>query len=148
MKSRIMLASCFLLTGCVGTMENPYANLSSHQLSALSPESLCANVNNRYYRPSLNVVAELQKRGYRDCSGEEVYCRRLDLRPGTAEYANCRLTYQQNAINYQRMANESLYQHQSLQNQQQLIQQQNSFGAGRMNCTSYRWGNSVNTSCY
>ena len=63
-------------------------------MHAISTQSLCNVARNGFYKPSINVANEMQRRQLQDCSGGEVYCRTLGLNYGSKEYASCRLRYQ------------------------------------------------------
>jgi len=97
----------FLLTACAHILKNPYENYSRAQLAMVSSPSLCEIAANRRYKMNANVLKELIQRGYRDCSESEIYC--IDtvmLKPGTSDYANCRMARDQYNLNVasQRMA--------------------------------------------
>jgi hypothetical protein len=107
----ILLAS---LTGCAHTINNPYDTFSANQLANVSSEQLCATVNNRY-KPSANVIKELIKRGYKDCSESEIFCREnADLKPGTQAYATCRIERDQYALNVAQARQAAYYQNMRL----------------------------------
>lgn len=108
---KIILLLTILLTGCAHMVDNPYNAIPPNQLSNISSEQLCTTVNNRNYKASANVLKELIKRGYKDCSASEVFCREnLGLKPGTQPYANCRIQRDQYALNIMQAQQQAYYQ--------------------------------------
>ncbi len=96
-------------------IDNPYDAMPLNQLSNISSEQLCTSVNNSNYKTSANVLKELIKRGYKDCSASEVFCREnLGLKPGTQPYANCRIQRDQYALNVRQARQQAYYQHMRL----------------------------------
>jgi len=96
-------------------MVNPYDAMPANQLSNISSEQLCATVNNRSYKASANVLKELKKRGYKDCSASEVFCiETLGLKPGTQAYINCRIQRDQYALELRNFEQQAYYQNRLL----------------------------------
>jgi hypothetical protein len=101
MRATLLLITVFL-TGCAASTYtpivlkvNPYENMAPKELKKISGMKLCESVKNPYFIESLpgsNLSKELDKRGYKDCSSDEVYCiDELYLKPGTPPYTHCRL---------------------------------------------------------
>lgn len=104
------------ITGCAHIINNPFDTTPQEQLSSVSSQQLCATVNNRYYKPSINVQKELAKRSYKDCSESEIFCREnLSLNPGTDAYANCRIQRDQYALNVTQARQQAYYDYLRLQ---------------------------------
>lgn len=94
MRKILYCAFCIIflmgISGCQTT--NPYDNLPPNVISQVNSQVLCNSVNNRHYLPSVNVLRALTRRGYKDCSESETYCREtLGLQFGTKEYNACRM---------------------------------------------------------
>lgn len=110
MKKLLLLLSIFL-TGCAHMIDNPYDTMTTSQISSVSSEQLCSTVNNNKYKASVTVLKELIKRGYKDCSSSEIFCREnLGLKPGTESYANCRIQRDQYALNVAQVKQQAYYQ--------------------------------------
>lgn len=96
-------------------VDNPYNVLPPGQLSNISSDQLCFTVNNSHYKPSAPVLNELIKRGYKDCSASEIFCREnLGLKPGTQSYVNCRIQRDQFALNVLKAQQQAYYQNMQL----------------------------------
>lgn len=97
----IILIAVLLIAGCSTIVnENPYRGVPSAKLKYISGKELCRVTNNPHYKDDINVVIELLRRGYKDASESEVYCiDTLGLKPGTSDYAYCRI--QRDQFNYQ-----------------------------------------------
>lgn len=96
-------------------VDNPYDAIPANQLSSISSELLCSTVNNPSYKASANVLKELVRRGYKDCSASEIFCKEnLGLKPGTEPYANCRIQRDQYASNVAQAQQQAYYQNMQL----------------------------------
>lgn len=120
---KILMFLSLLLVGCgpritetnmevIPPPENPYDKLSAEELTKVSSSELCASVKNAIYKSSVKVLNELvNNRGYKDCSSGEVFCREtVSLKPGTAEYANCRIERDKLALEAAKALNDAYYQ--------------------------------------
>lgn len=84
--------------------------MPAHQLSRVSSKQLCDTSNNSNYKPSARVLNELIKRGHKDCSASEIFCREnLSLRPGTEAFATCRIQRDQFYLNESKANMEAYY---------------------------------------
>lgn len=91
-------------------INNPYEDMPAHQLSRVGSKQLCDSSNNSNYKPSTRVLNELSRRGYKDCSASEIFCREnLSLRPGTEAFANCRIQRDQFYLNQSKASMEAYY---------------------------------------
>lgn len=88
------------LMACAHYIENPYNGMSSHQLKNISSADLCSVATDSRYKINSNVISEVTRRGFKDCSSSEVYClSNLSLKPGSTAFATCRLTRDQYELN-------------------------------------------------
>lgn len=106
---KIIIFLTILLTGCA-KINNPYDAISPHQLSKISSGELCTSLNDNRYKLSANVLKEMVRRGYRDCSESEVFCiEHLGLTPATPLYVNCRMQRDQYELNVAQLQQERYY---------------------------------------
>lgn len=120
-----LLLSFGLLAGC-GTIQNPYDNYTGSQIRSIPSSQLCYTMQHKRYQFSQNVLNELNRRGYKDCSESEIYCREnLDLKPGSQAYVNCRLSRDQYDLNVQNANMQAYLGMQQMQNERQYLMQQN-----------------------
>ena len=112
---KFILLLLLALTGCAHMVDNPFGSMSQHQLSGTSSQQLCASVGNGDYKPSVTVLKELVRRGYKDCSASELFCREnLGLKPGTQSFVNCRIQRDQYELNVARAKQQAHYENMSL----------------------------------
>jgi hypothetical protein len=91
-----------LLSGCMHSIDNPFAGYSMNELATVRAADLCRVHTDEMYKVDWNVEQELARRGFKDCSASEIYCREtLSLTPGTEQYTNCRLQRDQFELNKQ-----------------------------------------------
>jgi len=100
------LMSAIFLAGCMHTIQNPLDKMPPSQLETVSDTQLCKVATNSMYIESPSVFKEAQRRGLKDCSHGEVYCRNLGLQIGSTQYAQCRMIYDQ------QQAQQEMYQQQ------------------------------------
>ena len=106
---KIILLIFVLLSGCA-QINNPYDDMSPNQLSRVSSNQLCETSSNSRYKSSDRVLNELVRRGYKDCSASELFCREnLSLKPGTEAFANCRIKRDQYYLNESKANMEAYY---------------------------------------
>lgn len=94
----LLLVVTAALTGCVGTMENPYKNIPNAQMGFIKNSELCKVATRRAYKPSQNVYDEVARRDLGECSDGELYCANLGLKRGSKTYADCRLRYDETQL--------------------------------------------------
>lgn len=110
--NKIILLAFMLLLGCATNtqVKNPFDDFSPHQLERVNSNQLCETATNRAYKPSERVNYELTRRGYKDCTPSEVFCREnLSLKPGTKAFADCRIQRDQYYLNIQKANTEAYY---------------------------------------
>ena len=122
---KFFLVSTIFLAGCVHTLQNPLSNMSPEQLSTISDTQLCKVATNSMYIESPAVYKEARSRGFRDCSYGEIYCRNLGLKIGTVQYAQCRITYDQQQAQQKMYQEQQRLAWQQERAQEQAAQQQN-----------------------
>jgi len=153
----IMLLGVVLLQGCAGSVENPFANMNVEQLSKVTDTSLCNDATNIVYIQSSNVQNEITRRGIKDCSDGELYCRNIGLHFGTDTYAQCRISYSQMEMQQSLAIKQQQLEQQALDNQKKQALYQNvpqqlpnlSFHHLRQStsCTSNMAGSIMYTNC-
>ncbi len=123
------LASIISLNGCMTMLnnlprENPFNNYSPNQIKSVPSAQLCYVALDHRFKPNQIVFNELQRRGYRDCSESELYCREsLNLNPNSQAYMNCRLSRDQYDLNVMNSNRQTAFENQQLLNEQQAIWQ-------------------------
>lgn len=96
----ILLAGCastphFIQEVAITPVNSQYEKMTNKQLADIDSEALCDSFLDPNYNDNLqssHVFKELHRRGYRECSANELYCiDKLGFKVGTQSYANCRM---------------------------------------------------------
>jgi len=78
-----------LLQGCSAMGPDEIVSLPPEQLAKLSDHDICRGL--ALYKGNANLAAEAQRRDLGDCSADHFLCVSWGAKPGSPEYAQCRL---------------------------------------------------------
>jgi len=83
------LITLVLLMGCTVMGPDEIVSLPPEQLAKLRDHDICRGL--ALHKGSANLVAEAQRRDLGDCSADHFLCLSWGAKPGSPEYAQCRL---------------------------------------------------------
>lgn len=152
----ILLSFTLFVSGCGVIRANEIADSPPGELARVNDQQVCRALSLVRRQDRINrLLAEARVRGLGDCSGAHFYCVSIGANSSPSMYTACRMQERQNEYTNRLIENDRQARSADALNRlsQQLLapptQAPPHYVPPRMlNCTSYRHGNTVNTSCH